>query len=116
MCVEMSSRNDCTSQERSHLQRLAEMAEADLDASEAMSNPPLLDDEVLEHEYILDTQQYKIYETTVMLKEYIDLGLPVSFVVASVGGVATMGFVIGSGSSGYLLPLHVGSIAVTQVI
>jgi hypothetical protein len=116
VCVEMSIRNDCTSQERSHLQRLAEMAEADLDASEAMSNPPLLDDEVLEHEYILDTQQYKIYKTTVMLKEYIDLGLPVSFVVASVGGVATMGFVIGSGSSGYLLPLHVGSIAVTQEI
>ena len=64
----------------------------------------------------MDTLQYKFYKTTVMLKEYIDLGLPVSFVVASVGGVATMGFVIGSGSSGYLLPLHVGSIAVTQEI
>ena len=90
------------------------MAESDLDASEAMSDPPLLDDELLEQEYIMDTQQYKTYKTMVMLKEYMDLGLPLSFVVASVAGVATMGFVIGSGSSANLLPLHIGSVSAPQ--
>jgi hypothetical protein len=116
VCVEMSLQNECTSQERSHLYRLAQMAEADLDASETMHDPPLLDEDLLEQEYMLDTQQYKTYKNVVMLKEYMDLGLPLSFVVAFVGGVHTMGFVVGSGTSGFLITLRVGSVLVTNTL
>jgi hypothetical protein len=112
--VHMAMQNECTSQERDHLQRLAEMAEADLDASESMADPLLLDEELRDEEFVMDTQQYKTYKTVALLKEYLDLGLPLSFVVAQVEAEPTMGFVIGSGSAGYLLTLEVGTMTVTQ--
>ena len=95
---------------------MAAIAKAELDESEDSLLPELMDDEDMYADTIafaMDTQQYKRYKTLASIKEYCTVGLPMSFVVAQVGDTCQTGFVLGSGRTGHLVPLHVGTVAVS---
>jgi hypothetical protein len=66
-------------------------------------------DEIVSDVYAMDSQQFKKYKTIDLLREYRQLGIPLSFVVATVDGTSCIGFVVGSSSAGYLIPLTIGT-------
>ncbi len=51
-----------------------------------------------------------------MLQELHLLGLPLSFVIANINNESCIGFVLGSGKNGQLVPLHIGRVRETSQI
>lgn len=114
----LSSDNGCAHQQRKVLDDLAAVVEAELDASEDV---PELDDDILEDtdddnmektpSFAMDTQQFKTYRTIGLLQEYRKLGLPLSFVVATVHNKSCIGFVVGNGMKRDLISLCINGVA-----
>ncbi len=60
--------------------------------------------------FLMDRQQFKKYKSCAQLIEYRALGLPLSFVIAIVGGDSCIGFVVGNGFTWHLVPLSIGQV------
>jgi hypothetical protein len=109
--LQLASTNSSTAGERDDIDRLTAHAEAELDRSEddCMMEDSDETDEIVSNVYEMDTQQFKKYKTINLLREYCQLGIPLSFVVATVDAISCIGFVVGSSSSGHLVPLTIGN-------
>jgi hypothetical protein len=66
--------------------------------------------------FALDSQQYKRYKSWPVLQELHDLGLPLSFVIADVKNISSIGFVVGNGKTGTLVPVRIGRIRLNSTI
>jgi hypothetical protein len=127
-----------TSSQHVVIQEMIKEVENELDASEDVMESELVDqgednmlimgslntrlhnlelsdeDEFNEPEEVIlfevDTQQFKKYRSLSQLLEYRAMGLPLSFVVASVGSSSCIGFVVGSGATWHLVPVAIGKV------
>ncbi len=70
----------------------------------------------LDISFELDGQHYKTYKSWGVLQELHLLGLPLSFVIANINNESCIGFVLGSGKNGQLVPLHIGRVRETSQI
>jgi hypothetical protein len=113
----------CMSSERLQMQRLVDFAEAELDASAAIDDdaePSLEEEDTMDDDvdaaqtmFEMDSQQFKRYKSFPSVKKMHELGLPLSFVVVLVDSNYLMGFVVGNGATGCLLPFQVGRCVVS---
>ena len=110
------------------LRELIDTDEANLDASEVelidevgpsrihnqFSRLHVEDDESPTPSFILDSQQLKRYKTIAHLRELRTVGLPLSFIVASVESQTIIGCVVGNGSLAYLVPVQIGRVVIAS--
>ena len=112
--------NHGISADRHHMQCLVDFTEAELDTCAVAydeEEPSLTEEgtaEVTEEQetafmFDMDSLQFKRYKTLTSIEGMHDLGLPLSFVVLLLNTTYQMGFVIGNGEAGWLLPFHVGA-------
>ena len=140
LCAEVGSQLTAVQHHTTHHQRIMENmindVENDLDASDAIEsaldqdledesellgslherfnnlelssdNEDDIDDMV---SFEMDRQQFKKYRSLAQLLEYKTLGLPLSFVIASVHRSSCIGFVVGSGRTWHLIPVRIGMV------
>ena len=60
--------------------------------------------------FLMDGQQFKRYKSCEQLLEYRALGLPISFVVATLDSGSCIGAVVGNSFTSHLMPLRIGSV------
>jgi hypothetical protein len=77
---------------------------AELKVDEEEPPPPL---------FIMDSQQFKKYKTIESLLELWRVGLPLSFIVASVDSKTSIGCVVGTGAQAYLVPIKIGRVVMS---
>jgi hypothetical protein len=63
--------------------------------------------------FCLDSQQFKKYKTIASLHEMWRVGLPLSFIIASVDSKTSMGCVVGTGAHAYLVPIKLGRVVIS---
>jgi hypothetical protein len=66
--------------------------------------------------FALDSQQNKRYKSFPLLQELQDLGLPLSFVIADANNKSYIGFVMGNGKTGTLVPVCIGRVMIDSTI
>jgi hypothetical protein len=115
----------CTAYERANLDRLLQLEETELSACDNYHEPEpaLLDEVVLDTPndlllttFAMDKLQFKAYKLLTTIQEYLTLGLPLSFVMVDIDGTAQLGFVVGTGAMGTLIPFHVGCVHVNPTV
>jgi hypothetical protein len=70
------------------------------------------DDEPTATSFVMDSQQFKKYKTITILQELRKVGLPLSFIVTTTESKTTIGFVVGTGSQTYLIPVQIGHLVI----
>jgi hypothetical protein len=66
--------------------------------------------------FALDSQQYKRYKSFPVLEEMHGLGLPLLSIIADVNNKSFIGFVMGNGKTGTLVPVRIGRVRINSTV